>query len=127
MSDREQEPTDEGLVAWTKLSPDRWTKRTFRGKDRDPEKGDKEETLRRDEFSIFLVQVESDKPIGKELLRDPLSVLRKIDVEIPETDVRAMVLRVNADIPANPRHRSELWMVIPGSTTAVGIQFKHTD
>jgi hypothetical protein len=43
------------------------------------------------------------------------------------TDVHATVLRVNAEVPANPRHTSEVWCVYQGSTTAVGVQFKHTD
>jgi hypothetical protein len=36
-----------------------------------------------------------------------------------------MVLRVNAEVPANPRHRSDVWILYPGSTTAVGIQYKY--
>ena len=124
MSERGQDAADEGRIACTKLSPDGWTRRTFRGQDA---VGDEKGTLRADPFSVFLVQVESDTPIGRELHRDPLSVLRKMDVDLPETNVRAMVVRVNAEIPANPKHRSELWMVAPGSTTAIGIQFKHDD
>jgi hypothetical protein len=128
MGDGEHDATQEGLVAWTRLRSEGWRQRTFRGADRDPDKGDEDKSLRgKDPFPAFLVEVESDTPIGRELLRDPLSVLRKIDVDIPDRDVRAMVLRVNAEIPANPRHRSELWMLIPGSTTVVGIQFKHND
>jgi hypothetical protein len=38
-----------------------------------------------------------------------------------------MLLRVNAEIPANPVHRSEVWMVYPGTTTAVGVQYKYTE
>ena len=127
MSEGGQEATDEGLIACTKLSTGSWTKRRFRGQE---QVGEEEGALHDDGFSVFLVQVESDTPIGRELLRNPLGVLRTIDdidVDIPEKDVRAVLVRVNAEIPANPRHRSELWMVAPGSTTAVGIQFKHDD
>ena len=37
-----------------------------------------------------------------------------------------MVLRANAERSANPRHRSEVWTVIPdNSKTAVGVQYKY--
>jgi hypothetical protein len=91
-----------------------------------PEKPD--QLLDEDEFSVFLVQVKSDSDIGREELNDPLTVLRR---EIPEMgigedpDVRAQVLRVNAEVPANPVRRSAVWMIYPGSTTAVGIQYKY--
>jgi hypothetical protein len=78
-------------------------------------------------FSVFLVQVKSESEIGRQLLVDPLSVLRKIpEIGIgDDPDVRAQVLRVNAEVPANPVRRSEIWMVYPGSTTAVGVQYKY--
>jgi hypothetical protein len=97
--------------AWTRLEP-------------------AERALYEHTFSIFLVQVKSDSDIGKQLLTDPLAVFRE---NIPEmgiaddSDVRAMLLRVNAEIPANPVHRSEVWMVYPGTTTAVGVQYKYTE
>lgn len=80
-----------------------------------------------DTFKVFLVQVKSDSERGKQLLVDPISVFR----EIPEMgigddpDVRAQLLRVNAEISANPVRRSAVWLVIPGSTTAVGIEYKY--
>lgn len=81
-----------------------------------------------DTFKVFLVQVKSDTELGTQLLVDPLSVFRE---RIPEmgiradSDVRAQVLRVNAEISANPVRRSAIWVVIPGSTTAVGIEYKY--
>ncbi|MGH3093236.1 MAG: hypothetical protein ACRDOP_12630 [Gaiellaceae bacterium] len=87
-----------------------------------------------DKFSVFLVQVKSNSDIGREELNDPLTVLRR---EIPEMElppkeesgqpptVRAQVHRVNAEIPANPVRRSTVWMIYPGSTTAVGVQYKY--
>ena len=81
-----------------------------------------------DTFKVFLVQVKSDTELGTQLLVDPLSVFRE---RIPEmgigtdSDVRAQVLRVNAEISANPVRRSAVWIVIPGSTTAVGIEYKY--
>jgi hypothetical protein len=81
----------------------------------------------KDAFKVFLVQVKSDTQRGTQLLVDPISVFR----EIPEmgigadSDVRAQVLRVNAEISANPVRRSAVWVVIPGNTTAVGIEYKY--
>ena len=45
--------------------------------------------------------------------------------ELPEEDVRAMVLRVNAEVPANPKHRSYVFAAYPGSMTLIGLQFKY--
>jgi hypothetical protein len=81
-------------------------------------------------FSVFLVQVKSNSEIGTQMLVDPLSVLRERapEMEIGEgPDVRAQVLRVNAEVPANPVRRSEVWIVYPGSTNAVGIQYKYPE
>ena len=80
-------------------------------------------------FSVFLVQVKSDSEIGTQLLTDPLTVFRERipEMEIDGPDVRAQVLRVNAEVPANPVRRSEVWMVYPGSTTAVGVQYKYRE
>jgi hypothetical protein len=78
-------------------------------------------------FAAFLIQVKSDTPIGRELHNDPIGVLRKIK-GIPiggDRDVRAILLRANAEEPANPVHRFEIWAVIPGSKLAVGIQYKY--
>lgn len=90
---------------------------------------DREALSYKDDFSMFLVQVKSDTDIGRALHNDPLTTLRENAPEmgIEEGDVRAHVLRVNAELPANPVRRSEIWMVIPGSTTAVGVQFKYKD
>jgi hypothetical protein len=88
-----------------------------------------EQPLYADEFSIFLVQVKSDSPAGRALHVDPIAFFEK---NIPEMglrkkkgDVRATVLRVNAEVSANPRHRSEVWITYPGSTHAVGVQYKY--
>jgi hypothetical protein len=78
-------------------------------------------------FAAFLIQVKSNTPIGRELHIDPLAVLRRIP-GIPigrERNVRAILLRANAEEPANPVHRLEIWVIIPGSKLAVGIQYKY--
>lgn len=79
-------------------------------------------------FSVFLVEVKSESEIGKRMLVDPLPVLRERvpGMNIGE-DVRAQVLRVNAERSANPHRRSEVWAVFPGSTHAVGIQYKYPE
>ena len=44
-----------------------------------------------------------------------------------DEDTRAQVLRVNAERPANPRRRKEVWIVYPENTTAVGVQYKYLE
>jgi hypothetical protein len=80
-------------------------------------------------FRIFLVQAHSDSDDGRALRDDPLRFFRENikAINVPEDDTHAMVLRVNAEIPANPRHQSQLWMVVPGSTTAACLHYKHPD
>jgi len=87
-----------------------------------------EQAIYPDDFKIFLVQVKSETDAGHELHNDPIEFLGRNVPELleGETDVRAMVLRVNAERSANPHHRSEVWIAIPGgSKTAVGIQYKY--
>ena len=85
-----------------------------------------EDPLYEDEFSVFLVQVKSDTDEGHALLVDPIAFFEE---NVPEMglakapDTRAMVLRVNAEISANPRHRSEIWVSYSGN--AVGLQYKY--
>jgi hypothetical protein len=82
-----------------------------------------------DRFSIFLVQVKSDSETGKLLHTDPLTVLRERvpEMELDDPDVRLQVLRVNAERPANPVRKSAVWIVYPGSTTAVGVEYKYQE
>jgi len=97
----------------TRLTPE-----NFRGDD----------PLYADEFSVFLVQIKSDTDRGQDLLVDPI---RFFEENVPEmgltkgADTRAMVLRINAEVSANPLHRSEVWITYPGSTNAIGLQFKY--
>jgi hypothetical protein len=102
--------------AWTRLDASGWKR-----------PGDGEGFLREDTFQTFLVQVKTDTDIGREMLNDPIGVLRREikEMGIPDADVRAMTLRVNAEVPANPRHSSQVWITYPGSMTAIGIQFKY--
>jgi hypothetical protein len=82
-------------------------------------------------FRVFQIDVESDTDIGHALHDNPLPVLRDLlrdvapDVVIEEA-ARAQVLRVNAERPANPVKRKEVWIVYPENTTAVGVQYKYT-
>ena len=85
-----------------------------------------EELLGDDIFDMYLVQVKSDSDVGKEELNNPLKVLReRTDMKIGDPDVRMQILRVNSEVPANPVRRSTVWMIYPGSTTAVGVQYKY--
>jgi hypothetical protein len=82
------------------------------------------------DFEVFLVEVKSDTDIGRRMLFDPVPLLRENvpDMRIGEgPDVRAQVLRVNAEIPANPVRHSAVWIVFPGSTNLVGIQYKYQE
>jgi len=97
-------------------------------------------------FRVFQIDVKSDSDIGRTLHNDPLRVFRdrllpegeaQIDEETRakvrelssvmgiDEDTRAQVLRVNAERPANPTKRKEVWIVYPENTTAVGIQYKY--
>jgi hypothetical protein len=109
MADDEQDRDKD--FEWTELRPERLLSR-----DGNPELG----------FRLFLCMTKSDTDNGRALHNDPIAFLREnADMGIGDEDVRAMVLRVNAERSANPRHRAEVWMVIPGSTTAVGLQYKY--
>jgi hypothetical protein len=80
-------------------------------------------------FRVFQIDVKSDTEIGRALHNDPLSVLRDNlprEVGIDE-ETRAQVLRVNAERPANPVRRKEVWIVYPENTTAVGVQYKYLE
>ena len=81
-----------------------------------------------DSFSLFLVQVKTDSDTGRRYNDHPLSVFRDRAPEMGiEEGARAHVLRVNAEISANPVRKSAVWAVIPGSTTAVGVEYKYDD
>jgi hypothetical protein len=82
-----------------------------------------------DPFSVFLVQVKSDSETGRLLHTDPLTVLREraSEMGLDDQDVRLQVFRVNAERPANPVRKSAVWIVYPGSTTAVGVEYKYEE
>ncbi len=86
-----------------------------------------EEGLYPTTFAVFLIQVKSDTPIGRELHNDPIGVLRRIE-GIPiggDRDVRAILLRANAEQPANPVHHSLIVQIIPGSKLVVITTYKY--
>jgi hypothetical protein len=109
MATQQQGATEEREFGYTRLVPE-----------------DPGQLLDEDEFSVYLVQVKSDSDIGREDLHDPMRFLReRTDIKIGDSDVHAQVLRVNAEVPANPVRRSTVWMIYPGSTNAVGVQYKY--
>lgn len=109
MATQQQGATQERDFAYSRLRPEK-----------------PEELLDEENFDMYLVQVKSDSDVGREELNDPLKVLReRTDMEIGDPDVRMQILRVNAEVPANPVRRSTVWMIYPGSTTAVGVQYKY--
>ena len=111
MATQQQGGTEEREFGYTRLVPE-----------------DPGQLLDEDEFSVYLVQVKSDSDSGREDLHDPMRFLReRTDIKIGDSDVHAQVLRVNAEVPANPVRRSTVWMIYPGSTNAVGVQYKYTN
>jgi hypothetical protein len=82
-----------------------------------------------DPFRVFLVQVKSNSETGSRLHTDPRTVLRERvpEMGLDDPDVRMQLLRVNAERPANPVRRSTVWIVSPGSTTAVGVEYKYLE
>ena len=82
-----------------------------------------------DPFRVFLVQVKSNSETGSRLHTDPRTVLRERvpEMGLDDPDVRMQLLRVNAERPANPVRRSTVWIVSPGSTTAVGVEYKYQE
>jgi hypothetical protein len=79
-----------------------------------------------DHFSVFLVRVKSDTEEGRAMLHDPIRFLEENapDMGLRKGETRAMVLRVNAEVQSNPKHRIEVWAIYPGSTNAICIQYK---
>lgn len=109
MATEQQGTTQDDVLGYTRLVPE-----------------NPEQLLDEDTFDVYLVQVKSNSEIGEEDLNNPLKFLReRTKIEIGDSDVRAQVLRVNAEVPANPVRRSTVWMIYPGSTTAVGVQYKY--
>jgi hypothetical protein len=112
MAMEQQGGTEDDEFGWSRLRPEN------------------DEQLRYvDPFSVFLVQVKSDSETGRRLHTDPLTVLREKvpEMGLDDPDVRLQLLRVNAERSANPVRRSEVWIVSPGSTTAVGVQYKYKE
>jgi hypothetical protein len=112
MAVEQQGPTEDDEFGWARLVPE--TNERLRYKD---------------PFEVFLVQVKSNSETGKRLHTDPLTVLRERvpEMGLDDPDVRMQLLRVNAERPANPVRKSTVWIVYPGSTTAVGVDYKYTD
>ena len=111
MAMEQQGGTEGDEFGWARLTPDTDERLTYE-----------------DRFEVFLVQVKSDSETGAQLNTDPLTFLSK---RIPEMglgpDARVQVLRVNAERPANPVRKSAVWIVYPGSTNAVGVEYKYLE
>jgi hypothetical protein len=79
-------------------------------------------------FDTFLVHVKSDSDVGGRWNNDPLSVLREVDggrrFRVEGEDVKVITLRVNAEVPANPKYTRSLVSTYSGSTTVVIVHFK---
>jgi hypothetical protein len=76
------------------------------------------------DFSVFQIDVKSESRFGRQAHHDTLEVLTRLDMGIGR-DWRVELLRVNAELPANPVRRSAIWFVHPKSKTAVGVEYKY--
>ena len=76
------------------------------------------------EFEVFQVDVKSDSEFGHAAHNNTLEVLQRLDRGI-DRNWRVELLRVNAEVPANPVRRSAIWFVYPQSSTAVGVEYKY--
>ena len=80
--------------------------------------------------SVFLISVESESDRGGQWNNDPLGLIRELDPDdaifrVPrDEDVHVMTLRVNAEIPANPKYTHSMMQVTSGSTRVVIVHFK---
>jgi hypothetical protein len=84
-------------------------------------------------FEVFLIDVKSDSDIGRRAHVDPVLVfaenIRELGLD-PDTlrktrqEVRATILRTNAEIPANPFWRHTMLVKQEGSVILYGIEFK---
>ena len=80
--------------------------------------------------SVFLITVESESRRGGQWNNDPLGLIRELDPDdaifrIPrDEEVHVITLRVNAEIPANPKYTHSMMQVTSGSTRVVIVHFK---
>ena len=79
-------------------------------------------------FEVFQIDADSASDIGHRLHDHPLEVFgEKIpEMRIPD-GIRAQVLRVNAERPANPRKMRAVWIVDRYDSTVVGVQYKYME
>jgi hypothetical protein len=75
------------------------------------------------DFEVFYVDVKSDSEFGQEAHHDTLKVLESFDLGI-DRDWRVELLRLNAEVPANPVRRSAIWAVNKRTKSAVGVEYK---
>jgi hypothetical protein len=112
MAMEQQGETQGDEFGWARLTPD--TEEGFAYKER---------------LQVFLVQVKSDSETGAQLNNDPLTALRDrglaSEMGLDDEDVRLQVLRLNAERPQNPVRKSAVWIVYPGSTNAVAVEYKY--
>ena len=87
-------------------------------------------------FSVTFVTTKSNSDLGREWNNDPLTVLARVDpdgrrFEIPDFaanrdagDVQIVALRINAELPANPKYTRSLVSGFGGSSRILIVHFK---
>jgi hypothetical protein len=102
MADRES-----GVFGWSRLVPE-----------------EPDQLLGEPDFEVFYVDVKSDSDFGREAHQNTLKVLESFVPGI-EQDWRVELLRLNAEVPANPVRRSAIWAVKAKAKFAVGVEYKY--
>ena len=77
------------------------------------------------DFQVFQIDVKSDSEFGQAAHNHTLKVLEKLSDLGIDRDWRVELLRVNAEVPANPIRRRAVWFVNPETKTAVGVEHKY--
>ena len=77
------------------------------------------------DFMVFQIDVKSESEFGRAAHTNTLEVLGRLPDLGIDRHWRVELLRVNAEVPANPIRRSAIWFVNPTTNTAVGVEHKY--
>jgi len=101
-----------------------WTPLTIpRAPDTIPEGAERD--LYEPALRVFVVRVKSDSDTGRQVRHDPLGFLRANvpEVEVPDR-LRLTLVRLNAEIPANPVHHIMVFALVEKTDIAAALEYK---